>query len=512
MKKIAIITSAFVALCLASTSCNMDLEPTTDIVYYPATDKLIEIPENLYSLQYGVLSSFRSLHYGLFTEAQEVMTDGFNAVAGFGNNFGSLHRTNDTFTSSDSDILSWWGSHYLAIKDYNILLDALNDPRNYLEGYEAVMDETKGYCFTFRAFSYMQLARHFAKAYDPATAATDLCVPIVLHYDKDERPARSTVAQVYDQIKSDLDSASVFLAGVSGAIGSIVPTIDVVNFLWARYYLDTRDYANAASKAAALVDSKRYTLASSTSAMNTEFREDKGTEPLMQLPAGKKSEAPATNGIYTGVHNVEGRGLCFGPLFIPTKTLLDLYEPEDLRRTQWFSSNMYPVEINYTYWNDRVTVMTKYVGNMDLSSTGYHTAAHYIKPFTISEAYLIAAEAYEQSGDRTNAQKYLNALQQARHGNSASFNTSGSMRNIKKEWMKETVGQGLRMSCLKRWGDGFEGREPQTVAVNNSLVMTGEYYDLRNFPANAHQWVWPIPAREIATNKNLVQNEGYSAK
>jgi len=149
---------------------------------------------------------------------------------------------------------------------------------------------------------------------------------------------------------------------------------------------------------------------------------------------------------------------------------------------------------------------------MELSSTGYHTAAHYIKPFTISEAYLIAAEAYEQSGDRTNAQKYLNALQQARHGNSASFNTSGSMRNIKKEWMKETVGQGLRMSCLKRWGDGFEGREPQTVAVNNSLVMTGEYYDLRNFPANAHQWVWPIPAREIATNKNLVQNEGYSAK
>ncbi|MBR1888023.1 MAG: RagB/SusD family nutrient uptake outer membrane protein, partial [Bacteroidales bacterium] len=451
------------------------------------------------------------LHYGLFTQAEEVMMDGFNAVAGFGNNYGAVHRSNDTFTSSDSDMLSWWGSHYVAIKNYNILIDALNDEKNHLDGYTAVENETKGFCYVFRAFSYLQLVRHFAKAYDPATAATDLGVPIVLHYDKEERPARSTVAQVYEQIKLDLTEAETLLSDMVGEIGSTVPTIDVVNLLWARYYLDIQDYANAASKAAALVDSKRYTLANSQSAMTKEFKQDAGTEPLMQLPANISTESPATNGIYTGIHSVAGKGLCFAPLFIPTKTLLDLYETEDLRRNNWFSSDLYTVEINSTYWNSRVYVFTRYIGNDDLSSTGYPTAAHFIKPFTIAEAYLIAAEAYEQGGDRTNAQKYLNALQQARHGNSASFNTSGSMRNIKKEWMKETVGQGLRMTCLKRWGDGFEGREPQTVALNNSLVETGEFYEQRSLPAGSYQYVWPIPAREIATNKNLVQNDGYSA-
>lgn len=505
MKKSIIISAALVALSFAVSSCNLDLEPTTAIKF-DQNEPLIKTPENLYSMQYGVLSSFRTLHYGLFTQCQEVMTDGFNAVAGFGNNYGALHRSNDTFTSSDSDVLSWWGSHYVAIKNYNVLIDALDDERNHIKGYESVTAETQGYCYVFRAFSYMQLVRHFAKAYDPLTADTDPGVPIVLHYDKDERPARSSVAQVYEQIAKDLTKAEELLAEVPGAIGSKTPTKDVVDFLWARYYLDIQDYENAAKKAAGLVDSKRYTLASSQKTMEDEYLTDSGTEPLMQLPANKSTEVPASNSIYTGIHSVSGKGLCFSPLFIPTKTLLDAYEAADLRRTNWFTSSEYTVEINYTYWNDRVTVFKKYIGNADLSTTGYPTSAHYIKPFMIGEAYLIAAEAYEQNNERAKAEKYLNALQLARHTTS----TSGSLRNIKKEWMKETAGMGLRMSCLKRWGDGFDGREPQTVALNNSLVETGEYYDLRVLDADAYQWSWPIPARERSTNKNLVQNPGYS--
>ena len=83
-------------------------------------------------------------------------------------------------------------------------------------------------------------------AWAASSAATDLCVPLVLVYDQAEKPARATVAEVYAQIKKDLDQAAGLLAGVKGAARAEKPTIDAVNALYARYYIDLGDYTNAA--------------------------------------------------------------------------------------------------------------------------------------------------------------------------------------------------------------------------------------------------------------------------
>lgn len=132
-------------------------------------------------------------------------------------------------------------------------------------------------------------------------------------------------------------------------------------------------------------------------------------------------------------------------------------------------------------------------------------SGHAVKPFMISEMYLIAAEAYLAVGESGNARSALQALQSARHAGL----TEATEANIKNEWYRETVGDGLRMSCLKRWGEGFDGRAAQTGAEDVIQGLGTEYYDLRSIAATDHVFQWPIPAYEIQTNLNLVQNEGY---
>ena len=121
--------------------------------------------------------------------------------------------------------------------------------------------------------------------------------------------------------------------------------------------------------------------------------------------------------------------------------------------------------------------------------------------------YLIAAEASLANNNTAAAKEYLNAIQTAR-GASA---TEATTANIQNEWFKETVGEGLRMSCLKRWGTGYSGRPGQNAAVELKALMNGAEYAQKSMPATDYHWQWPIPAYEMQINPNLKQNDGYSA-
>ncbi|WP_337383161.1 RagB/SusD family nutrient uptake outer membrane protein, partial [Prevotella sp.] len=82
---------------------------------------------------------------------------------------------------------------------------------------------------------------------------------------------------------------------------------------------------------------------------------------------------------------------------------------------------------------------------------------------------------------------------------------------IENEWFRETVGEGLRISCLKRWGKGYSARYAQPTAEEKGATVTGDYFEKRAMSADDIHWVWPIPAYEIKVNPNLEneQNPGY---
>lgn len=491
-------------------SCEMDLFPSSAIPY--DSEKPLFLTENdVQAFQNGVMASYRALQYGSFTTSTELMFDAFNATIGYGNNYGGLHRLDESFTSSDTYVDGIWASHYAAIKNYNIVIDNTDSVSEEIKQSATILKGIAAFC---RASSYLYLARHWGKAYDPATAATDLCVPLVIHYNQLEKPARATVQQVYDQIKNDLLTATSILVDVPGEVKSQIPTIDAVKALWARYYLDVRNYEEAAFNATEVIKSSAgYALANSAKLFDTEFTYDDGSEPIIQLFASP-TEGAVGNTIYAGVgKNDDGR--YFSSLYIPSSVLLNAYEANDLRRVKWFKttesqaadgSQQYPLFLNGNRIAG-VTLFTKYIDNPGLHTGTMETGAHAAKPLLISEMYLIAAEAYA-SGDSPNpakAKEYLNQLQIARRATP----TEGTMADVKKEWFRETVGEGLRMSCLKRWGDGFNQRPAQS-GVDNIIQKdnNGSYTD-KVLAADAHVFCWPIPAYERKINKNLVPNPGY---
>jgi hypothetical protein len=123
----------------------------------------------------------------------------------------------------------------------------------------------------------------------------------------------------------------------------------------------------------------------------------------------------------------------------------------------------------------------------------------------LAEMYLIAAEAYAQDTDNDNAKRVLNALQTARKANL----TDGSLQSVKKEWMRETVGDGQRINCIKRWGDGMPARPAQKAAEEIVAATPPSDYAERVVDATSHTLVWPIPSYELKITPDLGQNNGY---
>ena len=493
LKTIAISVSAVAVLA----SCDLNLVPI-DSITYEEGGQLIQTEANLTALENGVLHSFRALQMGKYSLTSDLMMDGFNATLDYGNNYGGVHRvTADDFNSGDYDVRDYWMNNYIALKNYNILIAAAETANEDLKD---KVDIALGEALFCRAMSYLNLARHFGKAYNSATAATDLCVPLVLVYDQLEKPSRATVAEVYAQIKADLDKAATLLANVKGSARAEKPTIDAVNALYARYYIDLGDYANAAAYAHKVIDTKNYKLSSTASEMEAEFVNDNGKEPIYQVYTNLSSEGSNSLREYTFTTSDTQFNQVFKPYYIPTQKLIDSYDAGDLRLAAWFD-NSEAVQINGSYYQGDFYVFTKYWGNPALTSN-LRNGRQAPKPLMIAEMYLIAAEA-ELTSNAAAAKADLNTLQAARGART----TDATLENIQKEWFRETVGEGLRMVTMKRWGLGYDGRPAQPGAVN--ALNLGTNYDQKVLPASDHHFCWPVPADEMNINKNLVQNPGY---
>jgi hypothetical protein len=94
-----------------------------------------------------------------------------------------------------------WATFYRQIFLTNITLHDLPD----LPGTAEEKTYLKGECHLIRAFAYFMLVNIFGEPYNPATASTDKGVPInnLTSIDIQSFP-RSSVAEVYEQIKADL--------------------------------------------------------------------------------------------------------------------------------------------------------------------------------------------------------------------------------------------------------------------------------------------------------------------
>lgn len=452
----------------------------------------------------GLFGNLRGLQYGNYMVPQDVQADQLNASLEYGNRNGNPHRWGSSFLADDGLFSGTWSGYYSVMKNVNAAIEGYPNITTSNAIDLASLNRYRGNAFMLRAYIYSELIIRFAKPYDPATAATDLGVPLVLRYNVTDQPSRATVKAVYDQILSDLTQAATLLASTAGTQGATRFTIHAVKALEARVKLNMQDWAGARAAAETVITSGTYPLYNTSAGLLSYWRDDATRETILQSFVSKPNELANTNAIYLGLLPANGK---FVPDFIPSQWVIDKYDNADIRKAVYFERKLCVIQgIDYP----NIWLVNKYQGNPALftaATTNYQQAP---KIFRVAEMYLIAAEAaYRQGGaNEAAALTHLNTLRVARGLASLSGVTGTALFNeIKDERFRELAFEGSRLWDLKRWKEGFT----RTGAQNTNMIQTGASFNTLSIAANDPKFVWAIPVRDITTNPSLAgqQNPGY---
>lgn len=482
-----------VAAALAAFSCSDDLERYPyNSIEQSQSFKTISDAKNWDA---GFYSYFRGRVSGNIQFVPDVQADQLNASRDFGNRNGFPHRW-EGFLAADGTISNIWARLYSSITNVNVAIAGFESLKLEDQAEIAQLNTYKGDAYFARAYYYHQLVLRYAKAYDPSTASSDLGVPLVLEYNVNDQPARSTVKEVYDQILEDLKKAGQYLGNVPGKSGATTFNSDVVKALKARVLLHMQSWGEAKTVADQLINGGKYPLIKTEALLADMWTNDNSQEVIFQPFVQAPDQLVNTNSIYLGYNPAEND---FTPDFIPSQWVVDMYEENDIRKAVYFDKKNVRIMGNTV---PDIYLVNKYPGNPALftgANTNYQNAP---KVFRIAEMYLISAEAASMSsGD---ASKPLNDLRAAR----GLGNVSGAtIQDVKDERFRELAFEGFRLDDLKRWGEGFQRKAPQ----NQTLILTGAGYDALSKPASDPKFIWAIPDRDVTVNPNLKgqQNPGW---
>ena len=474
----------------ALTACEMDQFPTDKV----PNEESWQVYQDAVNFNAGLYAYLRNVGASGWN-ASDVQMDYFQPGKGYGNRKGVTYRWE--FLSTDDETESVWYTAYSTITNCN----------NFINNYKGIevseeqtesLEQLAGEAYFIRAYAYYVLATRFCKDYNAETAGTDLGLPLMTAVDINARPSRSSNQETWDFIKADLDKAAELITN-DDPTGEAISK-PVVDAMRARVALQMDNYSDAIDYAKQLTENDNFALASDSASFADLWIYDEGDE-IIFAPAENNLERH-TWGDYLTYNTSQS---AYSPDWIPSKATYDMYEDGDLRKSQWFMEADNVVENDVTS-EMGVQLFAKYPGNPTLLKSGESTLTTHPnapKMIRLAEMYLILAEAYAKQGDDANALTYLNALLASR--GVATIEGGNVMAAVKQEWKKEFIGEGMRQTCLKRWGDGFQRN--QAAQDETLIVMTNpELGVAANIKADNMRWVWEIPQNDLTTNTNLVPN------
>lgn len=146
-----------------------------------------------------------------------------------------------TETGEDESPQELWNRHYIAIASANAAIDLIEG-----KGSPAEYSEQLGEALLCRAYAMFQLSTVFCKAYNPATASTDLGLPYPTHPEKVVGTVytRGTMEDLYGQIDKDLQRG-LPLVSSNYSKPKFHFNTDAAKAFAARFYLYKGDFAKA---------------------------------------------------------------------------------------------------------------------------------------------------------------------------------------------------------------------------------------------------------------------------
>jgi len=362
--------------------------------------------------------------------------------------------------------ISDWNFPYQTVFYANVVLEGLlkSDSAS-----SAKAQYLKGWALFSRAFAFYTLTRNFCKAYDAASAATDLGIPLRLASAIDYLKPRASLKESFDQIFADLNGSLGLLPEERPSANLNRPSKIAAYALLARMSLEMRNYAAAEQYAdhaltlySTLID---YNTVSQTSI--TPFSRTNAELICSYTQGGGSYSFMTSNYIESPVR--------VSPL------LISLYAPDDLRLKVVFGQNA-----DGSYYKKR----------------GYSGTGAY--PFTglaTDELYLIKAECLARRNETKSAMDKLNQLLILRFDKTKTYrpitasSSTDALTKVILERRKELVWRGIRWNDLKRLN-----KEGANITL--SRVLNGTTYTLS---PNDPRYVFPIPNDEI-TLSGIAQN------
>lgn len=475
------------------TSCELDQFPATSLPSEQSWQTMTDATNH----KNGLLAAIRGVANG-YAGAQEAQADLFN-MKSYNTSYQQLHTWTFTATQFDGDGL--WSSNYNLVVNACDIIDNIDKVDATTDAEKASIKYIKGLAYFARAYAMSTLAVRYCQNYDPATADATLGLPIVKHVDASAKPSRATLAATYAFILEDIQAAKDNLNDPANLDYS-EPSYNTAEALLARVSLNMKDYDGAINAVKDMLTRYHvFTSAESKEGLTNLWTNDfaeVGTELIYQ-PIYTQGERANNYGMYISYDDVKEH---YTPDFLPTKGLINMFERGDRRQRIYFKNN---TALMAGAVKTTGTMFNKFPGNPELVTDNDNAATTFLnmpKPFRTAELYLIAAEASCKK-DGTGSE-YLNTLRQSRGLSAVSHTGDELMQDIKDEWVREFCGEGFRLNCLKRWGDGFSRMAPQTFPAG----YLSTYIDCQNLSVTAdnYRFVWEIPSQDLQANKNLKRN------
>ena len=406
---------------------------------------------------------------------------------------------------NDNRMSEWRRTRSLWTPMYYTITNCCNPVIETLGGLESLTDETKTIlyqAYALRAFSYFRLINLYQQPYQVDKDA--LGVPLYVEDATKNIPGRATVAQIYEQIISDLDKAYEMAKGMGYKKGKAALSEYSIALIYANVLLFTGDYANAAKYAEEAA--KGGALLSGDAIVQNGFNSLDMSEVLW----GYDVNVETSWYYYCFVAYIDQYCDGWAPMgfnrFIDEKLYNKIGE-KDIRKN-WFGQGL-------TFINKDLTPeyamsaspeliakgLTKYLPNKFIDAVHTNPGAPFeadVIYFRVAEAYLVAAEAHYLNKDEANAKKWLNDLIKTRiEGYNCNLSGEALYEEICVQKRIELWGEGKRLFDVKRRNEHVE------------RVGATHPADLRNATFNGQDaiMVYQLPKSELDNNEFITPDQ-----
>ena len=451
----------------------------------------------------GVQDIDTELKLQQFLNGAYILSSNSNAFGAEIMMFGDLLGDKLYVTNSNASYLTTLNKNYNSVQNefgfyrtlYDVIMNCNMVINNTKVAENANVLRMKDEARVIRAFSYFTLVNYYSAA--PTSGVNqELGVPLILdQYDVTVQAPRATVAEVYNQIVTDLQDSMDNL--VESPAHKSLFSKTAAKLLLAKVYLTRRsgtDAQSALQLTTEIVNNQnevfapieRTKYAGYFNSSNPAVIENQ-PETIWELDVN--SETVRFNGIGSNLSlpayydRTDSR-----KSFLFMRSFYDSFPSTDVRRGNGAGGLLTLVGV------PTVDSPTGAWTNKHLRFTSEGNYLKNVKILRFADAQLSRIEALYLTGDTATALAELNAFATSRGG--STYSGANLLKDILDERAKEFYAEGQRFLDLKRYNQPIE---KATNCIMNCSV-----------PANDKLFVLPLSQATLNNNPNLVQYPGYN--